>query len=214
MVDLSANALSRDSVMRLRSAAGWKVRTQRRDTRRLVLVQAERHADVGGGLPGGRAVIDVAEFLWLGRCGCWAAGVLFLCFGLRGRRVLGMACRVSELVVDCRDPERLAAFWCAVLGFVVLDTDEDGAVEIGPREGFRGLQPTLVFSPTSEPKVGKLRLHIDVSATDREQDDELRRLLELGARRVDVGQTGEESWHCLADPEGNEFCLLRGRLAD
>jgi catechol 2,3-dioxygenase-like lactoylglutathione lyase family enzyme len=66
------------------------------------------------------------------------------------------ACRISELVIDCRDPQQLAAFWCEVLGFIVLDT-EDGAVEIGPREGFGGLQPTLIFSPSTEPKVGKRR---------------------------------------------------------
>ncbi|QXJ23460.1 VOC family protein [Actinomadura graeca] len=122
-----------------------------------------------------------------------------------------MACRISELVIECRDPQQLAAFWCEVLGFIVLHT-EDGAVEIGPREGFGGLQPTLIFSPTTEPKTGKARLHIDVNATDRDQDAELQRLLEIGARPADIGQTGEEPWHVLADPEGNEFCLLRARL--
>jgi hypothetical protein len=75
------------------------------------------------------------------------------------------------------------------------------------------LQPTLVFSPTTEPKAGKLRLHIDVNATDRDQDAELERLLKLGARPADIGQTGEEPWHVLADPEGNEFCLLQARLS-
>ncbi|MFB4320355.1 VOC family protein [Actinomadura sp. 21ATH] len=124
-----------------------------------------------------------------------------------------MACRISELVIDCRDPQRLAEFWCEVLDFVVLDTDDDGSVEIGPREGFGGLQPTLVFSPTTEPRRGLLPLHFDVNATDRDQDAELERLLALGARPADVGQTGEESWHVLADPEGNEFCLLRTRLS-
>ncbi|WP_242909803.1 VOC family protein [Actinomadura terrae] len=124
-----------------------------------------------------------------------------------------MASRISELVLDCRDPQRLAAFWCEVLDFVVLHTDDDGSVEIGPREGFGGLQPTLILSPSTDPRVAKLPLHIDVNATDRDQDAELERLLELGARPVDIGQTGEESWHCLADPEGNEFCLLRARLS-
>lgn len=122
-----------------------------------------------------------------------------------------MACRISELVLDCRDPEVLAEFWCAVLGFVVLDREGDD-VEIGPPEGFGGLQPTLVLSRTDDPKAGKLPLHIDVNATDRDQDAELERLLALGARHADVGQTGEESWVVLADPEGNEFCLLRRRL--
>ncbi|WP_433356920.1 VOC family protein [Microtetraspora malaysiensis] len=78
--------------------------------------------------------------------------------------------------------------------------------------GFGGPRPTLILSPSSEPRTGKLRLHIDVNATDRDQGAELERLLALGARPADVGQTGTESWHVLADPEGNEFCLLHARL--
>jgi catechol 2,3-dioxygenase-like lactoylglutathione lyase family enzyme len=123
-----------------------------------------------------------------------------------------MACRISELVLACRDPEALARFWCAVLDFVVLDREDDGSLEIGPREGFGGPQPTIILSRQDEPATGRSRLHLDVNATDRDQDAELVRLLGLGARRADVGQTGEESWHVLADPEGNEFCLLRTRL--
>ena len=56
-------------------------------------------------------------------------------------------------------------------------------------------------------------LFIDLNATDRDQDAELERLLALGARPADIGQTGEESWHVLADPEGNEFYLLKSRIA-
>lgn len=123
-----------------------------------------------------------------------------------------MACRISELVLDCRDPEVLAQFWCEVLDFVVLDRDEDGNVEIGARDGFGGAQPTIFLSKTDSPEPSKPRLHIDVSATDRDQEAELKRLLSLGARHADIGQTGEESWYVLADPEGNEFCLLRKRL--
>ncbi|MDK1473986.1 VOC family protein [Streptomyces sp. 549] len=124
-----------------------------------------------------------------------------------------MACRISELVIDCADPDRLAGFWSEVLGYVELDREDDRSIEIGPPAvGFGGLQPTLILSPSSDPRAGKLRLHIDVNATDRDQDAELARLLALGARPVDVGQTGTESWHVLADPEGNEFCLLRARL--
>ena len=122
-----------------------------------------------------------------------------------------MACRISELVLDCRDPEPLALFWCEVLDYVVLDRDED-SIEIGAREGFGGPQPTIILSPSASPERAKPRLHLDVNATDRDQDAELERLLNLGARPVDVGQTGEESWHVLADPEGNEFCLLKARL--
>jgi hypothetical protein len=124
-----------------------------------------------------------------------------------------MACRISELVVNAADPGRLAAFWRAVLGYAELGREDDGSIEIGPPDvGFGGPQPTLVFSPSSDPRTGLLRLHLDVSATDRDQDAELERLLELGARRADVGQAGTESWFVLADPEGNEFCLLRSRL--
>ena len=124
-----------------------------------------------------------------------------------------MACRISELVLECRDPELLARFWCEVLDFVVLDREGDDMVEIGPREGFGGLQPTIILSRTDEPERAKPRLHIDVNATDRDQDAELERLLALGARPADIGQTGQESWHVLMDPEGNEFCLLKARLS-
>ena len=123
-----------------------------------------------------------------------------------------MACRITELVLDARDPDLLARFWCTVLGYVEFDR-VDGSIEIGPPEaGFGGPQPTIVFDRTDEPKSGKLRLHIDVNATDRDQEAELDRLLAAGARRADIGQTGNESWHVLADPEGNEFCLLRRRV--
>ncbi|MCQ4206592.1 MULTISPECIES: VOC family protein [Streptomyces] len=123
-----------------------------------------------------------------------------------------MACRITELVLGCRDPEALARFWCEVLDFVVLDREEDGSLEIGPREGFGGPQPTIILSPEEPADETKPRLHIDVNATDRDQDAELERLLKLGARPADVGQTGEESWHVLADPEGNAFCLLKTRV--
>ncbi len=124
----------------------------------------------------------------------------------------GVACRLSEIVVDSRDPEALAAWWAEVLGYRVLGREEDGAVEIGPEAGSGGAAPTLVFTPVGEYPEGRSRLHLDLDATDRDQDAELRRLLDLGATPADVGQTGDESWHVLADPEGNPFCLLRRRL--
>jgi Glyoxalase-like domain len=124
-----------------------------------------------------------------------------------------MANRISELVIDCADPGRLAAFWSEVLGYVELGREDDGSIELGPPDaGFGGLQPALVLSPSGDPRPGKLRLHLDVNPTDRDQEAELERLLALGARPADVGQTGAETWHVLTDPEGNEFCLLRTRL--
>jgi catechol 2,3-dioxygenase-like lactoylglutathione lyase family enzyme len=123
-----------------------------------------------------------------------------------------VSCRISEIVINARDPERLARFWSDVLGFTEISREDDGAIEIGPPSGFGGPQPTLVFGPVAEPTPGRLRLHFDVNPTDLDQEQELTRLLALGARPADVGQTGEENWHVLADPEGNEFCLLRRRI--
>ncbi|MFB9364736.1 VOC family protein [Kitasatospora sp. NPDC001664] len=124
-----------------------------------------------------------------------------------------MACRISELVIDCVDPELLAAFWREVLGYVELGRESDGSIEIGPPgTGFGGPQPTLILSPSTDPRPAKLRLHIDVNPTDRDQAAELDRLLCLGARPTDIGQGPDVPWHVLTDPEGNEFCLLRRRL--
>jgi hypothetical protein len=132
---------------------------------------------------------------------------------MQGLRTLAfMVSRISELVLNCSDPELLSGFWSEVLGYVELGR-EDGAIEIGPPDaGFGGLQPTIILSPSSNPHTGRLPLHIDVNPVDRDQDAELERLLALGARPADVGQTRSEQWHVLADPEGNEFCLLRKRL--
>jgi catechol 2,3-dioxygenase-like lactoylglutathione lyase family enzyme len=125
-----------------------------------------------------------------------------------------MASRITCVVVDCLDHERLAAFWCAVLGYEVVERSEEGWVEIGPPgQPEKGPVPTVLFQTVPDPTPGKNRVHLDVNATDRDQDAELERLLELGATRADVGQSGTEGWHVLADPEGNEFCLLRSRVA-
>jgi hypothetical protein len=127
-----------------------------------------------------------------------------------------MASKLTELAIDCADPSGLARFWCSVLGYEVWD-EEDGVVTIGSPEVPEGksrrgpVPPTLTFARVPEGKIVKNRVHLDINATDRDQAEEVRRLLGLGARRADVGQTGEESWVCLADPEGNEFCVLAGR---
>jgi Glyoxalase-like domain len=126
--------------------------------------------------------------------------------------------KFTELAIDCADPAGLAQFWCSVLGYEVQDEDEDdGIVTIGSPSVPEGrnrpgpVPPTLTFARVPEGKTVKNRLHLDVNPTDREQDDEVRRLLDLGARHADVGQ-GDESWVVLADPEGNEFCVLAGRF--
>lgn len=121
-----------------------------------------------------------------------------------------MACRISWLVLDCADPAKLASFWAEVLGYRITESEPD-EVSIRPPEG-TAAPVGLLFLRSDEPKTTKLRLHVDVNATDRAQDAELERLLALGARHVDIGQ-GEQSWHVLGDPEGNEFCLLRDRVS-
>ena len=118
-----------------------------------------------------------------------------------------MGVRVSELVLDCRDPERLAAFWCEVLDFEILDREGD-AIEIGPPEGFGGLQPTIILSPSADPDAAKGRLHIDVSPVGSTRPAEVERILRAGARHADIGQLGTEPWTVLQDPEGSVFCVL------
>jgi hypothetical protein len=127
-----------------------------------------------------------------------------------------MASKFTELAIDCADPSGLARFWCSVLDYEVQD-EGDGIVTIGPPAGPEGknhlgpVPPTLTFAHVPEGKTVKNRLHLDVSPTDREQGEEVRRLLGLGARRADVGQGSDVSWVVLADPEGNEFCVLADR---
>lgn len=116
--------------------------------------------------------------------------------------------RLTEVVIDAADPIRLAGFWAEVLGWGRTGSDDDGVVEIA---GPGGERPTLVFVPVDDAKTVKNRIHLDVNPTGCDQDEELARLLSLGAVEVDVGQ-GAPTWHVLADPEGNEFCLLRRRV--
>ena len=126
-----------------------------------------------------------------------------------------MSCRLSEIIVECLDPVGLSRFWCEVLGYVELGREEaDDGIEIGPASGFGGAAPTLVFSRVPERVAGQLPWHVDVNPVDRDQDAELARLLSIGARHKDVGQTGEEAWVVLQDPEGNEFCLLRRQIPE
>ncbi|MFE7140774.1 VOC family protein [Streptomyces sp. NPDC057644] len=128
-----------------------------------------------------------------------------------------MASKFTELAIDCADPAGLARFWCAVLDYEVqgVEAGED-VVTIGSPAVPEGkdrpgpVPPTLTFARVPEGKTVKNRLHIDVNPTDREQGEEVGRLLALGARRADVGQGGA-SWVVLTDPEGNEFCVLATR---
>lgn len=131
-----------------------------------------------------------------------------------------MTSRLEWLTIDSRDPRRLAEFWCAVLGYVVYADDGHGKVEIGPdpeaadAERLDRLRaepdvPNIGFVRVPEDRAGKNRLHFDIAPIDSDQDTELARLSALGAERIDVGEGPGRSWIVLADPEGNEFCLVR-----
>ncbi|MEW2048641.1 VOC family protein [Streptomyces sp. NBC_00377] len=115
-----------------------------------------------------------------------------------------MALEWEQVVVDSADPVALGRWWAAALGWVVINDTSD-EYEIRPE---RDRLPGLIFVPVPEVKTVKNRLHLDFRPED--QHAEVARLLSLGARRTDVGQ-GEQAWVTLADPEGNEFCVLGAR---
>ncbi len=121
-----------------------------------------------------------------------------------------MPSRIAVLAVDAVDPEVVARFWCGVLGWQVVEESDDG-ISIAPPGG---AWPTIDVLPVPERKTVKNRLHLDLRADGVSTEVELERLLELGARRVDVGQAPDSSWVVLADPEGNEFCLLSRAVQD
>jgi catechol 2,3-dioxygenase-like lactoylglutathione lyase family enzyme len=120
-----------------------------------------------------------------------------------------MGARFAQWTLDVRDVERMAEFWAAALGYRI-DRSEDGSVHLRP-DGPGRLSVWL--QPTDEPKTGKNRDHPDLIATDGTIEAEILRLLALGASRADVGQKGDEGFTVLADPEGNEFCLLHRQSA-
>ncbi len=119
-----------------------------------------------------------------------------------------MDIRVQCLCIDTTDPGRLATFWQSALGWRRTFGDENEVV-LEPPEGSPedGVAPDLLFLRVPEQKSGKNRLHFDLRPLD--QAAEVARLEGLGARRVDVGQSPEVSWVVLADPDGNEFCVLQ-----
>ncbi|WP_147915237.1 VOC family protein [Ruania zhangjianzhongii] len=116
-----------------------------------------------------------------------------------------MSSQISALAIDARNPRRVADFWCAALGWNRTD-EEDGLITIGPADGS---WPTIDVVAVPESKTIKNRLHLDLRADGLPTRAELDRLLGLGAQRADVGQDADAPWVVLADPEGNEFCLLR-----
>jgi predicted enzyme related to lactoylglutathione lyase len=117
---------------------------------------------------------------------------------------------LHHVVIDSHDLPRLARFWAEALGWRVLSTREREVV-VGPDVD---APVGLCFMPAGGTlKSVKNRLHLDLTTTADDRDAEIERLIGLGARRVDVGQTGDESWDVLADPEGNEFCVVRPKTS-
>ena len=116
-----------------------------------------------------------------------------------------MPSRFYTLVVDARDPAALAQFWKDVLDWETIYESSDEVVIAKNGEQY----PALLFGTVPEDKQIKNRLHIDLAPDDR--DAEVERILALGATHADVGQGDDVTWVVLADPEGNEFCVLSAR---
>ncbi|MDI6098211.1 VOC family protein [Actinoplanes sp. NEAU-A12] len=112
-----------------------------------------------------------------------------------------MPSRWEQIVVDAQDPGRLARWWAEALDYVIVNEAPD---EVEIRRTADEL-PGLLFGVGVDPKRVKNRLHIDLRPDD--QEAEVERLVGMGARPVDIGQ-GDVPWVVLADPEGNEFCVL------
>ncbi|CAN5265378.1 VOC family protein [soil metagenome] len=123
-----------------------------------------------------------------------------------------MSVRIAVVAIDARDPILVADFWAAALGWVAWPDPDGGGVSLAPPgsgqpSGAAG--PSIDVFPVPEGKAAKNRLHLDLRSDGTTQAAEVERLVTLGASRIDVGQPTEASWVVLADPEGNEFCVLQ-----
>lgn len=116
-----------------------------------------------------------------------------------------MTCHLVALSIDAHDPLRLARFWAGVLGWRQADDAEDG-IALVPNDDTGFL---IRFLPTLEPKTVQNQAHFDLTSTSLEdQRQTVERALGLGGRHINVGQTPEDGHVVLADPEGNEFCVI------
>ncbi len=112
-----------------------------------------------------------------------------------------MGMRFTEICIDAHDINALSSWWSTVLGWPAEATDDGDVALRAPA----GAGPDWLFLAVPDGKVVKNRIHFDFTPDD--QQAEVDRVLALGAHPVDIGQ-GEQSWVVLADPEGNEFCIL------
>jgi predicted enzyme related to lactoylglutathione lyase len=120
-----------------------------------------------------------------------------------------MTVSLHHIVIDAHDLSRLARFWSQVLDWKIL-SEREREIVIGTDTG---AAVGICLMPAGGEKSVKNRVHLDLNpggdAGPDDREAEIRRILALGARRVDIGQSGDESWTVLADPEGNEFCVVR-----
>src|SRR5882757_2917446 len=116
-----------------------------------------------------------------------------------------MTSRLVALCLDANEPQPLARFWAEALHWEV-DEETHGEIGLVPTDDTRF---RIVFEPVPDKKTGQNRNHLDLTTTSiDDQNETVARLLELGARRIDIGQGPDESHVVLADPEGNEFCII------
>ena len=118
-----------------------------------------------------------------------------------------MPTELYMVTIDAANPQRLARFWGELLGYKVTFEDDDEVAIERPDER----RPALWFTKVPDSKAGKNRVHLDLNPDD--QAAEVERALRLGATRIDIGQRADPdtTWEVLADPEGNEFCILTPR---
>jgi hypothetical protein len=120
-----------------------------------------------------------------------------------GRQTGVMTVRIGDIVIDSQNPDAAAAFWCAALDYRIVGTDETGVAIAGDSSA-----PTLLFLASGDGKVHKNRIHFDVCPVEgTTRDEEVARLEGLGASTIDIGQR-DTSWVVMADPDGNEFCVM------
>jgi hypothetical protein len=118
--------------------------------------------------------------------------------------------RIAAIVIDALDHHLIAEFWAAALGWRIVEED----AEIATIAPYDSAGPTIDVAKVPERKGVKNRLHLDLRADGSTAEEEIARLLALGARPADVGQPADVSWTVLADPEGNEFCILARSVQD
>jgi predicted enzyme related to lactoylglutathione lyase len=117
----------------------------------------------------------------------------------------GMPVRLHHIVVDAHDLPGLARFWTQALGWKVV-SERENEIVIGTDEN---APAGMCYIPVTDPKTVKNHVYLDLTSSAADRDQEIDRLIAPGARRAGIGQTGAESWTVLADPEGNEFCVVR-----